>query len=514
MASSSTYFAQKDNKACCNPLGLHDKIRRIKGLRSFSEARCSVLKNICNLKPLSKLCSICYKEVLKREKAIQVVSDSDTEASDCTSTNANAIATDTDEDLVCLSPIKEDDLNVINRSIEMIGVSPFVKRKLSQKKYPQEKLKSIVTSVAKKLKYNDNLETDDIEIRINDEPRTSAIERERANDFNHIISQLKDKFHISTKVSEKIQILTVLPIDWPIRKVQNEFGTSFNMARVAKNLQKEKGILSCPNAKVGKTVSLETAEIVRNFYMREDISRTLSGLKDCVSVKNDKGEREHKQKHLILCNLKEVYAIFKAQNPEYKIGFSKFAELRPKQCILAGSSGTHAVCVCTLHQNTKLMMEGARFQYLTQNDDVQLKHYRHVLSKLTCNPPCIECYFRQCKICKDSAEKLKDFLRNIFEDYVIDQIEYRKWTSTDRSTLETIIENTEDFVTTFGGQVERLLRHDFIAKIQMSFMQDLRDNHLKEGEFLVIGDFAENYTFIIQDEVQSFHWNNISTVQP
>ncbi|CAF4159905.1 unnamed protein product [Rotaria magnacalcarata] len=409
MASSSTYFAQKDNKACCNPLGLHDKIRRIKGLRSFSEARCSVLKNICNLKPLSKLCSICYKEVLKREKAIQVVSDSDTEASDCTSTNANAIATDTDEDLVCLSPIKEDDLNVINRSIEMIGVSPFVKRKLSQKKYPQEKLKSIVTSVAKKLKYNDNLETDDIEIRINDEPRTSAIERERANDFNHIISQLKDKFHISTK---------------------------------------------------------------------------------------------------------EVYAIFKAQNPEYKIGFSKFAELRPKQCILAGSSGTHAVCVCTLHQNTKLMMEGARFQYLTQNDDVQLKHYRHVLSKLTCNPPCIECYFRQCKICKDSAEKLKDFLRNIFEDYVIDQIEYRKWTSTDRSTLETIIENTEDFVTTFGGQVERLLRHDFIAKIQMSFMQDLRDNHLKEGEFLVIGDFAENYTFIIQDEVQSFHWNNISTVQP
>ncbi|CAF3716375.1 unnamed protein product [Rotaria socialis] len=160
-------------------------------------------------------------------------------------------------------------------------------------------------------------------------------------------------------------------------------------------------------------------------------------------------------------------------------------------------------------------MEGARFQYLTQNDDVQLKHYRHVLSKLTCNPPCIECYFRQCKICKDSAEKLKDFLRNIFEDYVIDQIEYRKWTSTDRSTLETIIENTEDFVTTFGGQVERLLRHDFIAKIQMSFMQDLRDNHLKEGEFLVIGDFAENYTFIIQDEVQSFHWNNMqATLHP
>ncbi len=31
---------------------------------------------------------------------------------------------------------------------------------------------------------------------------------------------------------------------------------------------------------------------------------------------------------------------------------------------------------------------------------------------------------------------------------------------------------------------------------------------LKDGEFLVIGDLAENFSFVVQDEAQSFHWNN------
>ena len=31
---------------------------------------------------------------------------------------------------------------------------------------------------------------------------------------------------------------------------------------------------------------------------------------------------------------------------------------------------------------------------------------------------------------------------------------------------------------------------------------------LQSGVFQVIADFAENYSFILQDEVQGFHWNN------
>ena len=58
----------------------------------------------------------------------------------------------------------------------------------------------------------------------------------------------------------------------------------------------------------------------------------------------------------MLGKLKELYQEFKVKHPTDKIGFSKFADLQPKHCILAGASGTHTVCVCTIHQNVKLMM--------------------------------------------------------------------------------------------------------------------------------------------------------------
>lgn len=45
--------------------------------------------------------------------------------------------------------------------------------------------------------------------------------------------------------------------------------------------------------------------------------------------------------------------------------FSKFAELRPRNCVLAGASGTHTVCVCAIHQNVKLMLEGGKIAQIS-----------------------------------------------------------------------------------------------------------------------------------------------------
>lgn len=65
----------------------------------------------------------------------------------------------------------------------------------------------------------------------------------------------------------------------------------------------------------------------------------------------------NKKKQLIF-NLRELYSNFVESNPDLRIGFAKFAELRPQHCVLAGAAGTHTVCVCTIHQNLKLMLEG------------------------------------------------------------------------------------------------------------------------------------------------------------
>ena len=144
------------------------------------------------------------------------------------------------------------------------------------------------------------------------------------------------------------------------------FGVSKYMAKQAKKLVQEKGVLSSPNPKAGKSLSKSTEEQVVSFYRSDDISRMMPGKKDTVSVVTAGGKRVHHQKRVLLCNLKEAYEQFKMHNPAVKIGFSKFAELRPKECILAGSAGTHSVCVCTLHQNTKLMLAGSKLETLTE----------------------------------------------------------------------------------------------------------------------------------------------------
>ena len=65
--------------------------------------------------------------------------------------------------------------------------------------------------------------------------------------------------------------------------------------------------------------------------------------KEFVSVKTD-GVKQHKQKRLLLCNLKELHIEFLKST---QIGFPKFCQLRAKWCITLNSgSGVRSVCEC------------------------------------------------------------------------------------------------------------------------------------------------------------------------
>ena len=97
---------------------------------------------------------------------------------------------------------------------------------------------------------------------------------------------------------------------------------------------------------------------VIEFYKSEDQTYILPGKKDCIKSKDEEGNTILEQKRLILCGLKEFYCLFKIERPGFYLGFSTFAKIRPKCCLLAGSSGTHSVCVCSIHQNVKLVISG------------------------------------------------------------------------------------------------------------------------------------------------------------
>ena len=181
------------------------------------------------------------------------------------------------------------------------------------------------------------------------------------------------------------------------------------------------------------------------------------------------------------------------------VGFSKFADLCPKHCVLAGASGTHAVCVCTIHQNVKLMMVGGKIPAIVLNS-VALKTYDHCFTQIICNPPSPSCYLGDCSSCS-GIDQFKEQFMNAMDDNLIDIITYKEWVSVDRSTLETFVKPVEEIVECFCDRLEALLPHSFIAKQHSSFQLELKGS-LMPGEFLVLADFSENYSFVQQDAAQ------------
>ena len=276
----------------------------------------------------------------------------------------------------------------------------------------------------------------------------------KEGDESEMIHQLKEKFRETTKRSEQVQILTVLPRSWTRKRIQNEFGVSEYMARKSKQLVREKGVLSSPVPKPGHSLPFATVKQVTDFYESDEVSRMMPGKKDFVSVRQE-GKRIHVQKRLVLSNLKEVYQMFKDAFPGQKIGFSKFAELRPPHCVLAGASGTHTVCVCTIHQNVKLMFLGAKLSEITAPESIFLPTYKHCLAKIICNPPLPTCYLGECSSCP-GITKFKNDLTTLLDENLIDDITFKQWISVDRTTLETYTRPVDEFTNMFCEKLEVL----------------------------------------------------------
>lgn len=171
------------------------------------------------------------------------------------------------------------------------------------------------------------------------------------------VEELKAEFSKLTSRSEKLHLLTTVPKDSGIKRIIGIFNISRRIARRAKKLRL-KGFGSCPQAKKGRLLSVETLENVKVFYLSEDISRTLPGMKDCISVLEN-GKWVLKQKKLMLLSISESYKQFLSKNADVKISLSKFKKLMSRECILADKKGMHNVCVS--HLNICLQIKCNKF---------------------------------------------------------------------------------------------------------------------------------------------------------
>lgn len=188
-----------------------------------------------------------------------------------------------------------------------------------------------------------------------------------------------------------------------------------------------------------------------------------------MSVKVNDGDRVKVQKCLLLMDLKELHILFKESYPQNIISFSAFAKLRPKHCILPGASGTHSVCVCTIHQNCKLMLDAINVAALTKHLDNPICNYQDYIKSIVCKKPTSDCYLDSCSQCP-TIDEFFETLSAALINASIDEVQYSTWTATDRATLQTVTADVNDFVHELCSKLQTLKPHSFIAKQQSQFI--------------------------------------------
>lgn len=195
--------------SCCNPFDIpgHGWSSRKKRLRPVQAWMCERAPHISTG---SKICDNCRKKLSKESPSI---SETDSLPLECESPIQSDYPPEEDECYIQRS----EAVFTLNKCLADIGETPFSHTKAQGKKYSRQKVEKITQAM-----------------------KHTFISVETTDDGAEMIQQLKDKFRSTSQRSEQLQVLTVLPQSWSVKKIQHEFGVTNYMARKSKELVKEK----------------------------------------------------------------------------------------------------------------------------------------------------------------------------------------------------------------------------------------------------------------------------------
>ena len=251
-------------------------------------------------------------------------------------------------------------------------------------------------------------------------------------------------------------------------------------------------------------IQVETIDCVKQFYLRDDISHQAPGKQDVIVVRDNNGKQKLQKKHIGM-SVNEAYGLFKNEYPNLKIGKSKFAEFRPKHVLLTRDLPRN-VCMCEYHANMILKLES-------------LHHYIESIPTYTHKFPenCIcvsatkECWLNNCDECLNGKLFLERYHNNEITEY--EDVQWFQWETTSvtesfsalqKVQKETSLQEVFDFV--ISG-LPSFLKHCYIKRCQsVSYEKDKEHSLTLDGYASLQIDFAENYSCVWQDEVQSAHW--------
>jgi hypothetical protein len=135
----------------------------------------------------------------------------------------------------------------------------------------------------------------------------------KKKDYTELIEAVKHKIRSTENQNEQISLFTLAHASWTIQEISEFFGVTKYAAAQAVNLKKSSGILTQPDVKISsRHLTILDKQQMIHFYISDEYSRQLPGMKNVISVKQSNGKRIKVQKRLLLLvNINELHTDYK-----------------------------------------------------------------------------------------------------------------------------------------------------------------------------------------------------------
>ena len=445
--------------------------------------------------PLSvndSVCKSCYSLLEEAVKAIPKESNSGSQSS--------SISTP----IMSSEEIYEDNEIMVK---ELNQATSSLKLEMSPIKIPQNiNIKMRETyAIRKRKQMNDAFDTQVAKkitklYDINDEYNPN--ENSKCETCDEWFENIKTALTNCSSFPEKVRLLSVIPATFSKNYLLSILpNITMYMIDQARLLANNGNVYKEPEKYIGHRLSNEVISQVMNYYTEDDFdcSRQSANKKDTISI-TELGVKTKKVKRFLTRSMKEMYKLFREQNPEMDIGKSKFYELRPKWVIPHPPSDS---CICVYCENLNLMLSALNNFIQNKNCNVSNLESK-IMSSIFCSQDNKLCLLGECEKCP-IGESIGLEMISLSEEDLYEEIIYGIW---EKSDLLNKISTIEDFLTKLRENILIVSTHKQIKEIQRLFIKEAKVfAHKNQFRLVIHVDFAENWSVLLQNEIQSYHWS-------
>ncbi|CAF4975031.1 unnamed protein product [Rotaria sp. Silwood1] len=417
------------------------------------------------------LCTKCYEEELVQYQAAEH-ERTDIEINDIMMDDGHNEADDKEDlkDKKYMEQVKRDyAIEKLNEVFKLFQLEPLIPRNTIETK---EKVDRIYLMLHEWLSY---LSDDSKEIMTKN-ILTLDLSLSELEDCMYRLRRLVDK----SDYYEQILLMQIAPVEWGWKKIEKFFNCTSYQARAAVFQRTEEIDLSKPvDGRGRKPFDSKVAELIQDFYLDDEISRQSSYSKD-TRISKELGTVVIRY---MTMSIGEAFQLFKIKYPDVKVSRSKFHTLRPKW-----------VRQDPPHQAVNKILR----RRLNGSD---------LVDKTVCVHPTEGCYNRMCDACCNM---------NVSSLFITDREDIDEKADTSWSLWTTSNNHVEllHYHGSFRSLIDQLdsrwssfLTHTYVTRQQREHIKTVKLTSHPTTFAVVQMDFAENFSFVVQKQIQSAYWH-------